>query len=119
MNRDGEESIEAFLAEWARSTSDRAYAPRWGEPSARVGERFASLLEELAANHRGECVILVSHGGATVDLLRTLYGDDYVREAAAGILEQGVPPCALTRLRVANGRITPMAIASETVGRYD
>ena len=44
MNRDGEESIEAFLAEWARATSDRTYKPGWGESSARVGERFNSLL---------------------------------------------------------------------------
>jgi len=71
------------------------------------------LLEELAAKHRGELVVLVSHGGATVDLVRTLYGDDYVREAAADIIDQGVPHGALTRLRRENGRIVRVAIACE------
>ena len=111
MNWDGEESLEAFLAEWARSTDDRTFVSRWGESSVRVGERFASLLEELAMNHRGELVVLVGHGGATVDLLRTLYGDDYVRGAAAGIIEQGVPHCALTRLRLEKGRIMAVSVA--------
>jgi probable phosphoglycerate mutase len=111
MNWDGEESADAFLAEWGRATSDRTYVPRWGESSCRVGERFASLLRELADDNRGKLVILVSHGGATADLLRTLYGDNFVRAAAAGIIEQGVPPCALTHLRAANGGIEPVAIA--------
>jgi broad specificity phosphatase PhoE len=113
MNWDGEESLEAFLGEWARATADRTYVPRWGESSDRVGERFSSLLEALAPKHRGELVVLVSHGGATVDLLRTLYGDDHVGEAAAGVIEQGVPHCALTHLRLENGQITLVAIASQ------
>jgi broad specificity phosphatase PhoE len=111
MNWDGEESLEAFLAEWGRATSDRTYVPRWGESSARVGERFASLLTELAEVHAGELVILVSHGGATADVLRTLYGDGYVRAAAADIIEQGLPHCALTHLQMANGEIEPVSIA--------
>jgi broad specificity phosphatase PhoE len=113
MNWDGEESLGAFLAEWGRATTDRAYVPRWGESSARVGERFNALLEELTHRHRGELVILVSHGGATVDLLRTLYGDEYVRKAADGIIDQGVPQCHLTHLRETDGLIEPVAIASD------
>jgi broad specificity phosphatase PhoE len=113
MNWDGEESLEAFLAEWGRATSDRAYVPPWGESSARVGERFASLLAELAPRHPGQLVVLVSHGGATADLLRTLYGDVYVRDAAADIIDKGVPHCRLTHLRSSTRHIEPVGIASE------
>jgi hypothetical protein len=48
-----------------------------------------------------------------VDLLRTLYGDAYVREAAPDIIDEGVPQCRLTHLRAAGGRIEPVAIASD------
>jgi broad specificity phosphatase PhoE len=113
MNWDGEESVEAFLAEWNRATRDRSYAPRWGDSSSGVGRRFNALLDELAHRHRGELVILVSHGGATADLLRTLYGDDHVRGKAAGIIDQGVPNCALTHLRWMDGHFIPVTIASD------
>jgi len=40
-------------------------------------------------------VAAVAHGGITVDLLRTLLDDD---AAPAGLLHDGVPPCAVTVL---------------------
>lgn len=112
MNWDGEGSLDTFLSEWARATSDRGYVPRWGESSIHVGERFAALLHELGRRHRGELVILVGHGGAAADLLRTLLGDDRVRAAAPGIVDHGVPNCAVTHLRLADGRIEPVTIAA-------
>jgi broad specificity phosphatase PhoE len=38
---------------------------------------------------------LVTHGGATVDLLRTLIGDQAV---PSELMHQGVPACAITML---------------------
>jgi hypothetical protein len=83
---------------------DVGLSPRGREQAEGVAQRLADL--PITA-------VYASHGGATVDLLRTPYGDDYVREAAAGVIEQGVPHCALTHLRLENGKITPVAIASQ------
>jgi hypothetical protein len=42
--------------------------------------------------------LLVSHGGVTVDLLRSLFGDDAVRAAAPGTIERNIPSCGIIRL---------------------
>lgn len=99
--------LEEFLREWERATRCRDYVPTSGDSSRAAGERFRLLLKELAAvaaapgarGHPGlRRALLVSHGGVTVDLLRTLFGDDAVRAAAAAI-DRGIPGCGITRLR--------------------
>jgi hypothetical protein len=35
----------------------------------------------------------VTHGGITIDLLRTLLGDDSL---PPGVMDAGIPPCAVT-----------------------
>jgi hypothetical protein len=40
-------------------------------------------------------IVVCSHGGVTVDLLRTLAGD---RMLAPRLLAEGIPPCAITTL---------------------
>lgn len=107
--------LEAFLREWDRATTDRDYVPACGDSSRAAGERFRLLLEELSAagavpdarghqGHRGlERTLLVSHGGVTVDLLRTLVGDGAVRAAAPAAIERGIPSCAITRVQRRSG----------------
>ena len=51
-------TFEAWLA---GDLDDRVYG---AESGVEVVERFASVLEELADAHRGEAVLVVSHGGA-------------------------------------------------------
>jgi broad specificity phosphatase PhoE len=100
--------LEEFLREWERTTRRRDYVPTSGDSSRAAGERFQLFLEELAAvaaapdawGHPGlRRAVLVSHGGVTVDLLRTLFGDDAVRAAAAAAIDRGMPGCGITRLR--------------------
>jgi broad specificity phosphatase PhoE len=43
-------------------------------------------------------VLIVSHGGVTVDLARTWFGDERVRDLAPGAIEHGIPACAVTRI---------------------
>ncbi len=104
MNWEGPEPIENFLAEWRRATVDRDFVPATGDSSASAAERFLEALDELASRHPGETVVVVAHGGATVDLLRTLMGDDQLSAMAPTLMDEGVPCGALTTLtHEANG----------------
>ena len=93
MNWDGSQSLAEFLAGWDRSVLDRDFVPVAGDSSRGAGER----LRAFVAGHRAEPgpVAAVTHGGVTADLLRTLLGDDYL---PAGLLAEGVPPCAITTI---------------------
>jgi broad specificity phosphatase PhoE len=85
--------FEAFLADWQRSVEDRDYVPAGGDSSRQAGERMRAFVAGLPAG-QGPAVA-VTHGGATVDLLRTLLGDEHV---PAELVSDGVPPCAITTL---------------------
>ncbi|WP_165975825.1 histidine phosphatase family protein [Actinomadura rubrisoli] len=93
MNWDGSQSIEEFLADWATTVSDRDFVPASGDSSHRAAQRFRSFLAEHAEGHGS--VAVCTHGGVTVDLLRTLIGD---RAVPSELLYRGVPSCAITTL---------------------
>jgi broad specificity phosphatase PhoE len=72
---------------------DRDFVPRSGESSRQAATRLqAFVLEQFDAPG---AVAAVTHGGVTVDLLRTLVGDAAV---PADLLVRGVPSCAITVL---------------------
>lgn len=106
------QSLGDFLEEWARATRDRDFCPSSGESSRMAGARLLGTLDDLAVAHPGERIVVVTHGGVTVDLLRTLFGDDAVRRQHGGVLTQGVPPGAITRLRWRAGDYLPIEVAS-------
>lgn len=91
MNWDGSVPIGEFLREWERATADRDFEPSTGESSRAAGERFKGFLVE----HLESAAVLAvaCHGGVTVDLLRTLLGDEGV---PARLLREGVPGGAVT-----------------------
>ena len=93
MNWNGSQPIEAFLAEWARTERDRDFVPASGSSSRQAGERLRAFLREVPAGLTA--MVAVTHGGVTIDLLRTLLGDDGL---PAGLLVTGVPACAITTL---------------------
>ncbi|WP_158299857.1 histidine phosphatase family protein [Glycomyces paridis] len=100
MNWDGAAPIAAFAADWEATTRDRDFVPAAGDSSRAAGERFRAFLTE-----RGDAPVAVAcHGGVTVDLLRTLAGDDAVPEA---LLREGVPGGAITVIE----DLRPIAIA--------
>ncbi len=100
INWDGEEaeSFESFLADWERTTRDRDYAPPSGDSSRQAAERMLEAVDGIADAHAGAMAVVVTHGGATVDLLRTLLGDEALAAVRPRLLADGVPPCALTTL---------------------
>lgn len=93
LNWDGTQPFEAFLADWDRSTHDRDLVLANGESSRSAGERMRAFIAGLRDGPGP--VAVVSHGGATTDLLRTLLGDAAL---PPGLLAEGIPPCAITTL---------------------
>jgi broad specificity phosphatase PhoE len=93
LNWDGTQTFDAFLADWDRSTRDRDLVLGNGESSRSAGERMRAFLAGLCGGPGP--VAVVSHGGVTTDLVRTLVGDDGL---PPGLLDEGIPPCAITTL---------------------
>ena len=97
MNWDGRSPLLEFLADWDRCTADRDFsgaelmAPAAADSSHQAAARLRGFLAERV-DAPGP-IAVVSHGGITVDLLRTLLGDAAV---PAGLISRGVPPCAIT-----------------------
>lgn len=98
MNWDGSVPFERFAEDWTRTTADRDFIPAVGDSSRASGERFrAFLIEHSLVERAGEGrdgpIAVACHGGVTVDLLRTLMGDERVPEV---LLRDGVPSGAIT-----------------------
>lgn len=92
MNWDGGQPAEQFFAEWRTTVRDRDFVPSAGDSSRAAGDRFRGFLSAWAEGPGS--IAVTTHGGVTVDLLRTLLGD----EAVPSRLWQGVPSCAITTL---------------------
>jgi broad specificity phosphatase PhoE len=115
MNWDGTMPFADFGAEWARTVEDRAHVPAIGDSSHAAADRLLALVREVGEIRevrevREVCAAdnpaadnpaadgpaaIVTHGGVTVDLLRTLLGDSAVGDS---LLTTGVPSCAITTL---------------------
>jgi broad specificity phosphatase PhoE len=74
LNWDGSEPLDTFLALWARTTQDRDFVPAKGDSSRQAGARLQAFLAHLPDGPGP--VAVVTHGGITADLLRTVLGDD-------------------------------------------
>jgi broad specificity phosphatase PhoE len=93
LNWDGSQTFDAFLTDWNRSTEDRDLVLGNGESSRSAGERLREFLASLAGV--SSLAVVVSHGGVTTDLLRTLLGDDGLPPR---LMDEGIPSCAITTL---------------------
>ena len=93
LNWDGSQTLDAFVADWSRSTQDRDFVLGNGESSRSAGERMLAFVGDLTG--RSGPVAVFTHGGVTTDLLRTLVGDDAL---PSGLLDEGIPACAITTL---------------------
>ncbi|MEY9887051.1 broad specificity phosphatase PhoE [Catenulispora sp. MAP12-49] len=93
MNWDGTMPFADFGAEWARTVEDRAYVPAIGDSSHAAADRLLALVRAVGASDSPAAI--VTHGGVTADLLRTLLGDSAVGDS---LLTTGVPSCAITTL---------------------
>jgi broad specificity phosphatase PhoE len=112
MNWEGPpaQPIGDFTAEWQRSLADRSYIPLYGDSSSMAAERFLAALAEMRS--RAKVSVAVSHGGVTVDAIRSILGDEALVAANPGIIDEGVPGGAITELVWSGGVWEPKRIAS-------
>ncbi len=68
------QTAQQFLEDWRRSTVEREWSPASGDSSLDAGTRFVNALDDLARSG-AERIVVVSHGGVTIDGLRNLVGD--------------------------------------------
>lgn len=106
------QALEAFLADWARATTDRDFRPSSGDSSRAAGARLLALLDELAGRYAGERVALVTHGGVTLDAVRNLFPDTQLGRLNPQVLATGPAGCAITRLVHRDGGYELDALAS-------
>jgi broad specificity phosphatase PhoE len=104
-------AVDDFLDAWEQSTTDRDYASAFGDSSRQAAARFRAFLVEISDRHHHDTVAVVSHGGVTVDLLRDIVGDSALERTAPGLIDRGVPGCAVTRLSVHGDTITATDVA--------
>lgn len=103
---------DEFLSEWGKATANRSYEPSLGESSHAAAARMLRWLSALP-NQDNQFVIAVTHGGVTVDLLRTLLGDAELDTRAPGLAEHGVPCGAITEVVIGDdGMVAVERIAS-------
>lgn len=66
------QSDDRYAAVWALDARDPAHGEHGVEPVTAVAERMRSVIEALEAEHRGETILLVSHGDPLQILLTAL-----------------------------------------------
>ncbi|MFI6323401.1 histidine phosphatase family protein [Nonomuraea sp. NPDC050556] len=93
MNWTGEQPLEQFQADWTTSVHHRDFVPQSGDSSHQAAQRFQTFLNDHTLDPGP--IVICTHGGITVDLLRTLMGDASV---PIDLVENGVPSCAITTL---------------------
>lgn len=69
-------SRQQFFQEWIKATNNREYVPQFGDSSLATGQKIENLVSEIATED--EHIVLVTHGGAILDYLRNLFGDEKV-----------------------------------------
>lgn len=107
------QSQAAFRWDWERSTADRDFRPAFGDSSRGAGDRFAAFLDELHGRRPDGRIVVVAHGGVTVDLVRTWFGDEHVRGLAVGVMEHGIDPCGITRITIDGDDRTLLGIGAD------
>lgn len=70
-----EEMAAMHPQDWeANNRRDPDYAPPGGESVQQLCQRSLACLDELTQRHEGETVLVVTHGGVLICLLRTVLG---------------------------------------------
>jgi broad specificity phosphatase PhoE len=62
------------------------------------GERLELAVLDLAERHPNQSVVIIGHGGITVDLARNHLGDESVEAMAPGVIDGGIPSCSVTEV---------------------
>jgi len=94
-----------FPDEVARWRADGGAAGSNGESYAQMGERVVAALEEIAAAHAGETVLVILHGGPIRGLLAHAAGITYDEQRR---LRGHLANCDVVRVAVERAQFTPL-----------
>lgn len=93
------ESRQEFFNTWFQATHDRDFEPKSGVSSNQRGQLIRTLVNELPQD---EHVVLVTHGGAIADFLRTIFNEKTL-ESLQHTFPEGrdyrVNECSITRVQ--------------------
>ncbi|NBD24686.1 histidine phosphatase family protein [Paenibacillus glycinis] len=109
------QTFEAFVESWERCTLERDFSPPAGDSARKAGERLASCLSDLAAEHPGETILLVTHGGLITDFLVNVIPEAALMAIRPNfIAEQSklVSECSITIVSCRNGTFALRDFAS-------
>lgn len=102
-------SWRVFREEWDRTERDRDHVPPEGDSSRRAAARLRCVIDDWLPQD-GDLVV-ITHGGVTLDLLRDLLPDLAIR-ALRGDVEGGLHHGSITRLDVTDGGIRVAAVGT-------
>ncbi len=92
----------SFAHDWERSVLDRGWKAAEGRSSLATAADMRQAIEDHVIADR--VLVVVGHGGASIDLLRDLLGDAELDRRASGIIGHGMPGGGITHLtRTTNG----------------
>jgi broad specificity phosphatase PhoE len=96
-----EERFPAEFARWRSGDAGHSFAD--GETYAAMGERVVAAVEEIAAQHPGEQVVIVLHGGPVRSVLAHAAGITYEEQRHR---RQHLANCGYVRVAVRDGVLT-------------
>lgn len=97
-----------FFAEWLETTHNRDFSPRWGDSSRKTGERVEQIIQEIGQSS-DKHVVLVTHGGTTIDFLRNVFDENHLIQLLKEFPEGQdyvVNECSVTQVKLENGAYT-------------
>jgi len=94
-----------FAEEHARWMAGEAPGAADAEPFVDFGARVEEFVEDVLAEHPGETVLVVGHGGSIRVIHALAQGLDYVRDHR---LIPGVANCTVSRYAARDGRLAPI-----------
>jgi len=101
---------EEFETLWQACVSNHDHAPPGGSPAREVIRRFGEWVAQVGQAHPGE-VVAVSHGGVVTEFVLGVADRERLRELNPDFPE-AVPNCSITTLRLEDGNVEVLALAS-------
>lgn len=115
MEWENNESFIDFIAEWRKTDIDRNYYSKTGDSSVNKGKMMKEVLKELSDTYQDGNILIVTHGGAIGDLLRTILGNTTVPhliDPVTGAPHIQISECSITIVENNNDRYTLIRLNS-------
>lgn len=105
-------SLAQFLSEWEQASGDPDYEPTVGDSSRTAARRFVNALTDIARTAPDGTVVVVGHGGITVDALRSVVGDAAIEATKLQLIAKGDACGAVTTQQVEGDEVSVIAFPS-------